>query len=227
MDKNHVDRCVVIADSWPESEIGSTDELVELFLMDENIFIVGGISPCKNFSEQLKKLDEYLNEKKIVGVKLYTGHEEFYLTDDRLKDVFGLAIRYHVPVLFHSGWDNAQYGDADIAEAVLREYPDLQLVCCHCWYPEISKCRKLIKYPNLAFDLSSVADDADVLDRIKDDVKLLIESVPDRVMFGSDSFGCSMEAHIRFIKDLDLPEETECKVLAENARRIYALPTGC
>jgi len=140
-----------------------------------------------------------------------------------IKPVYELAMKHNVPVLFHSGWDNVKYGDVNVAEEVIKEYPHLQFVCCHCWYPEISKCMGLIKYPNIAFDLSSVADNESVLDKISEEVKALAEQVPDRVMFGSDSFGCSMEGHIKFVTDLGLVPDIEQKVLADNAIRIYGL----
>lgn len=57
-------------------------------------------------------MKHYLDKKLVVGIKLFTGHEAFYLTDERLKEVYELAIQYNVPVLFHSGWDNSQYSDA-------------------------------------------------------------------------------------------------------------------
>lgn len=206
MKKNHVDKCIVIADSWPDSEIGTTEELVSLFLRTKNanVFVVGGISPIKNFDETFEKLLQYALHKQIVGSKLYTGHESLYLTDNKLKDVYALAIKYNLPLLFHSAWDNIDFGNVDVAESILKQFPELQLVCCHCWYPEIRKCRHLLKYPNIAFDLSSIADNADILDNIRSEAKLLIEGVPERVIFGSDSFGYSMIEHIKFIKSLKL-----------------------
>ncbi|HPY83563.1 MAG TPA: amidohydrolase family protein [Ruminococcus flavefaciens] len=225
MNENRVDKCIVIADSWPESEIGSTDELTDLFPVTEEqrVLVAGGISPDVSFRESLSKLNGYLDRRQIVGIKLYTGHEKFYLDDERLSEVYETALRYNVPVLFHSGWDDAQYGNADLAEKVLGKYPELKLVCCHCWYPHIQKCMKLIKYPNMFFDLSSVADDADTQNDIADSVMTLIEKVPDRVIFGSDSFGCSMKEHIRFIGSLDLAPETKQKIFYDNAKRIYQI----
>ena len=218
-----VDKCIAIADSWPESDIGSNSDLVDLFEGCGNVYVIGGISPFKCFSETLENLDRFISDKKIKGIKLFTGHEEFYLTDECIKPVYELAMKHNVPVLFHSGWDNVKYGDVNVAEEVIKEYPHLQFVCCHCWYPEISKCMGLIKYPNIAFDLSSVADNEDILDKISAEVKALTEKIPDRVMFGSDSFGCSMEGHIKFVTDLGLVPDIEQKVLADNAIRIYGL----
>ena len=225
LEQNGVDKCIVIADSWPQSEIGSNDEVVSLFprVPDAKVFVVGGISPVMEFDKTFRMIEQFIERKQIVGIKLFTGHEKFYLTDDRLKPVYELAMRTRVPVLFHSGWDNEEYGDTYIAESVLQTYPGLQLVCCHCWYPKIDKCMKLIDYPNIAFDLSSVADDPGITDKILTMVRALVEAAPDRVMFGSDSFGCSMAEHIRLVKRLGLDPAAEQLVFAGNAMRIYGI----
>lgn len=119
----------MISDSCMESVIGTMDECVELFRETINIYIVGGISPFFEFKTQLVKLKDYLDKKMLVGIKLFTGHEAFYLTDERLKEVYELAIQYNVPVLFHTGWDNAQYSDALLVAEVTKKYPKLKLVC--------------------------------------------------------------------------------------------------
>ncbi|MBR4199666.1 MAG: amidohydrolase [Oscillospiraceae bacterium] len=228
LDENHAARCIVIADSWQETEIGTTDELTALFprQAQSRVFVVGGISPLVQFEETLADLRRHLEQKQIVGIKLYPGHEPFCLTDARLSSVYETALQYQVPVLFHSGWEHPEYGDADAAAAVLERYPELRLVCCHCWYPQIGKCMQMLAYPNLYFDLSSVADEAEVPEQIASGVRRLTEAVPERVLFGSDSFGCSMAQHIRFLRDMHLPPETERLVFHENAGRLYQLEQG-
>ena len=102
MKKNQVDKCIVISDSYFESTIGSMDDCVKLFKETQSVYVVGGISPLVAFKTQLEKLKDYLDKKLVVGIKLFTGHEEFYLTDESLREVYELAIQYNVPVLFHS-----------------------------------------------------------------------------------------------------------------------------
>ena len=206
-----------------ESIIGTMDECVELFAETDNVDVVGGISPFFEFQTQLLKLKVYLNKKQIVGIKLFTGHEAFYLTDETLKDVYELAIHYNVPVLFHSGWDNNQYSDVMLAAEVAKQYPKLKLICCHCFYPQIEKCLLLEEFPNVYFDISSIADDAAILAGIEAKIKKLIEKVPERVLFGSDYSGCSQREHIQFVKKLGLKEWIEKRVFERNAVQVYSL----
>lgn len=224
--KNQVSRCIVISDSCLESTIGTMDECVELFRENRNVHVVGGISPFFEFKTQLMKLKDYLDKKLLIGIKLFTGHEAFYLTDERLKEVYELAIQYNVPVLFHSGWDNSQYSDVDLVAEVARKYPKLKLICCHCFYPEIEKCQLLVEYPNVYFDISSIADDVTILADIEEKIKELIEVVPERVLFGSDYAGCNQKEHVQFVRKLELSAEVEIKVFKENAMRVYSISEG-
>lgn len=223
LERNHIDRCIVISDSCMESDIGNLNECVELFRESINVNVVGGISPYFNFQTQLRQMRDYLDQNLIVGIKLYTGHEAFYLSDKRLKDVYELAQQYDVPILFHSGWDNCQYSDVNVVAKVARQYPNLKLVCCHCFFPRIDKCHLLAKYPNVYFDISSIADNMAILSDIEEKIKKLIEVVPKRVLFGSDYSGCSQEAHIQFVKKLRLNKMLTESIFAENAKYVFKL----
>ena len=223
MKRNQVSKCIVISDSCLESEIGTMDECVELFKDTDNVYVVGGISPMIEFERLSLKLKKYLENKLVVGIKLFTGHEAFYLTDKRLNEVYKLAIRYNVPVLFHSGWDNAQYSDAKLVAEVARKYPELKLVCCHCFYPVIEKFQLLVEYPNVYFDISSVADDVANLSEIATKIRELIAKVPTRVLFGSDYSCCSQREHIEFVENLELSEEVKMSIFEKNILQVYSL----
>ena len=221
--RNQVSQCIVISDSCLESSIGSMDECVELFRETENVAVVGGVSPFFEYPMQLIKLKNYLDEKLVVGIKLFTGHEAFFLTDKRLEMVYELAIQYDVPVLFHSGWDNSQYSDVMLVAEVARKYPKLKLVCCHCFVPELEKCMHLMKFKNIIFDLSSIADDISNRVRNAEIVKRIIDLAPERVVFGSDFSCCSQKEHIEFIKELKLTKNIEDNIFWRNAKDIYSL----
>lgn len=220
---NQVDCGIVISDSTEKSEIGTLDECAILFEKTDNIYVVGGISPFYEFQTQLRKIKAYLNQKMIVGIKLFPGHEAFYLTDERLKAVYELAVCYNVPVLFHSGWDNCKYGDASLAIKIAKCYPALKLVCCHCFYPEIEKCKQLIKFQNVFFDISSIADNREKSSEISNWIKELISVAPTRVLYGSDYSCCSQQEHIKFVRELEIEKDIEDMIFGENAKYVYQL----
>lgn len=223
MHKNEVSKCLVISDSSLASPIGSMQECAELFKDTDNVYVAGGISPLCDYDNQLVLLERYLDRRLIAGIKLFTGHEAFYLNDTRLRRIFDIAVKYDAPLLFHSGWDNAHYGNAHLAAEVAADYPKMKLVCCHCFYPHTDKSLSLLKYDNVFFDLSSVADNARTSSEISQVIAGLISAAPERVIFGSDFPCCSQKAHIDFVKRLYLEKETESAVFSKNAEKLYVI----
>ena len=220
---NQIDYSIVISDSADKSEIGTLNECAILFEKTDNIYVVGGISPFYEFQTQLRKIKAYLEQKLIVGIKLFPGHEAFYLTDERLKTVYELAVHYNVPVLFHSGWDNCKYGDVSLAIEIAKCYPALKLVCCHCFYPEIEKCKQLIPFQNVFFDISSIADDSEKIPIISNWIKEVISAAPTRVLYGSDYSCCNQQKHMEFVKGLELGKDIEDMLFWRNAKYVYQL----
>ncbi len=222
MRANGVDIGIVISDSELESTIGSMDDCTELFSDCPNVFAAAGISPYINYRKQLEKLKKYLTLGFFVGIKLYCGHEPIYIDDGDLKPVFRLAAEFDVPVLFHSGWDNAQCAAPERAKAAAAANPEARLVCCHCYYPKLAKCFETLKScPNVYFDLSSVADDPEKCPSVAQVLERYIPEMPERFIFGSDYGCCDQRRHIDFIKKLDIPSDYLQDVIHGNAARIY------
>ena len=221
MYENGISRCLVISDSDLVSPIGSMQECAELFKDTDNVFVAGGISPLFDYDNQLVLLEKYLERRLLAGIKLFTGHETFYLNDIRLRKIFDIAVKYDAPLLFHSGWENAHFGDAHLAAEIAADYPKMKLVCCHCFYPDVEKSLPLLKYDNIFFDLSSVADNPDGGNKTSHIIRQIINAAPERVIFGSDFPCCNQKSHIDFVKGLSLNAETETAVFMNNAERLY------
>lgn len=222
MKANGVDIGIVISDSELESTIGSMDDCAELFSDCPNVLAVAGISPHINYNEQLEKLRNYLTRGLFVGIKLYCGHEPIYIDNGALKPVFRLAAEFNVPVLFHSGWDNAQYAAPERVKAAAVENPEVRFVCCHCYYPKLAECFETLKScPNVYFDLSSVADDPERFQSIAAVLERYIPEMPERFIFGSDYGCCDQKTHIAFLESLNIPDEYRQLIFSLNAKYVY------
>lgn len=222
--KNGVDRGIVIADSALESTIGSTRDCAELFRGDPVIRVVAGISPFFSFREQLALCRTLLEHSEIVGLKLFTGHEHFYCTDPALEPVYDLAAEFSVPVLFHTGWNDAQYAAPQIMKQLAQRRPQNRFVYCHCYYPEAAKCFETLKcMENVSFELSSLADDPDKLPGIRRALAAAIPAMPHRFLFGSDFGSCSQRAHLDFAASLDITAEQRELLMHRNACAVYHL----
>lgn len=223
LESDNVDIGIVISDSELTSEIGSMDDCVELFASNcSNVFVAAGISPHINCKEQLLKLRKYLTEGRVIAIKVYCGHEPIYIDEEALKPVFEVACEFGVPVLFHSGWDNAQFAAPDRVRNAAQTYPTLRLVCCHCFYPEIELCLETLKsFPNVYFDLSSIADDPSYIPTNKATLEKFIPQMPYRFVFGSDYACCDRRQHIDLCTSLDISKEFKEMLFCSNARRLY------
>lgn len=224
MRNNGISYGIVISDSSIKSEIGTLIQCVELFENEPNIFIVGGISPLIAYENQLKILEKYLITHRIIGIKLYCGHEAFYLNDMRLDSLYKLAGRFNVPVLFHSGWDNNKFSAPEVVLDIVEKYLNIKFVCCHLYYPEVIKCLEVLKdCDNVYFDLSSLADNILVTKTFDRDLTAWIQKMPERFLFGSDYEGCNPMEHIQFIKNLKISDMEMEKVFYLNSKKIYKL----
>ena len=58
LDRNRVDRCILIADSWDETQIGTTAELLTMFPRkpDSRVLVVGAITVHMDYMRIFEKL---------------------------------------------------------------------------------------------------------------------------------------------------------------------------
>ncbi|MBI2893494.1 MAG: amidohydrolase [Deltaproteobacteria bacterium] len=127
------------------------------------------------------------------GVKLYSGHGEFYtrpLDATDMMEVYAYCEEHQVPILFHV--NGGRY--LDEFERVLQAHPDLQVICPHfCLLSNSPRTfrRVMDTYPRLLTDISFgiPAFMNDGLERVSDHVdrfRGLILAYPDRMLWGSD-----------------------------------------
>ena len=224
LEQNGVSGAVVISDSKLKSDIGSMRDCMYLFRGIPNIWVVGGISPFVNFGEQLLLLEDGISRGLIVGIKVYCGHEPVFLNSAELAPVFILAEKYSVPVLFHSGWDNSQYSSPNVIVKAAKAHRRVVLICCHCCYPDTANCfEALAEYENVNFDISSLADSPQHRAGVMASLEKAIRAMPERFIFGSDSFCCNQAKHISFMKQLKISSREKTLLFAENAKRVFKI----
>ena len=163
-------------------------------------------------------------ERNIVAIKLFCGHEKFYLNDCRLMSVYDIAARYCVPIVFHSGCENAKYAEPDIVQKVSRQYGNINFICCHLNYPKVTECvQELRNCQNVYFDLSSIADDNSIAMKFCELLSQQIHEMPERFLFGSDYESCDIKEHIDFIDKLRISDIEKERIFYSNAKRLYRL----
>jgi hypothetical protein len=224
LSKAGVDSAIVIADSELSSPFGTPQECVELFANTSNIFVIGGISPLIDYENRLSQIEGFLKDEMIVGCKLYPGHEAFYMDDERLGSIMRLCEKYNVPLCVHTGWDNAQYNHPNYFASIANEHPDLQIVICHLYWPEIDLCyNTTAAYPNIYYDISSLAYNKNFIEKTRASLNNIVQRNADRIIFGTDYGDCSIEDHIYLVNSLDIDNYAKQRILYNNAVKLYKL----
>ena len=215
---------IVIADSEKNSPIGNNEECLMLFNDCNNIFVMAGISPLIDYDDQLRFISENIKYGKIIGIKLYPGHEPYFVNDNRLEKVFKLCETVNIPMAIHTGWDNSEYNDPKYIAKIAQEHPKLKIVICHLWYPHISYCIKTTENnENIFYDISSLAHEQEKITEITLELSKIAQKYPDRLIFGSDYSACNIQLHIDLVNNLDILEKGKELIRWKNAIKVYNL----
>jgi predicted TIM-barrel fold metal-dependent hydrolase len=79
--KDQVDYAILIPDNLPNSSIGDVPTCLELVKDAPELFLMGTIDIETQGQEWLVELERLLSERRIVGMKIFPGHDPIYPTD--------------------------------------------------------------------------------------------------------------------------------------------------
>ena len=188
-----------------------------------------------NAAEVLESFERKMNEPTTAGIKIYTGYQPFYATDEIYRPFYRLAQKYEVPVVFHMG-DTAnsmgrlKYSHPLIVDEVAVDFPQVKFVIAHCGTPWIVDAVEVAaKNKNVYIDLSGLMEG-------RFEAKAQIEHFKPyldvfrtwfnylgnykKLMYGSDWPLVDLQAYIEVIKSI-VPEEAYEDVFYNNALRVF------
>lgn len=184
-----------------------------------------------------EQVEAHLRRENCVGVKLYPGYEEKYISDPEYRPIYELARTYGKPVAVHTGMTamphaKLKYSHPLTLDEVAADFPDVQLVMCHMGNPFLADAAAVLeKNDNVCADLSGLLEGYTDLDRYfqrqtgyADMLRGWIRYVDhvDKFLFGTDFPAVNVQNYIEFIQRI-LPEEEWDKVFFENANRVYRM----
>ena len=118
----------------------------------------------ENIADVLDSFEAKMNEDTTAGIKIYTGYQPFYATDDIYKPFYKLAQKYDVPVVFHMG-DTAnsmgrlKYSHPLVVDDVAVDFPNVRFVIAHCGTPWVADAVEVAaKNKNVYIDLSGLME---------------------------------------------------------------------
>jgi uncharacterized protein len=228
-----VDYAILIPDNQAGSPIGDLPACLDLVKDAPELFLLGTINLETQAEDWICELERLAVKKRIVGMKIFPGHDPIYPTDPRLEPVYDLCQRVGIPMVIHTGWNShhpevAQYNDPKYIVQVAEKYPRLKIVIAHYFWPEVEYCFALTRgYANICYDTSGLAD-AEVIEATGKDkieavlLKTLAEK-PRSVLFGSDYAMCSIPDHLRLVQSLPVSEDVKEGILWRNANEVFGL----
>jgi len=229
---NNIDYGIVIPDNLHTSDIGNLQQCLDLFKHDNQIFLMASIQILEEPISSISEIENLLKAKRIVGLKIFPGHDEHYPNDAGLKPFIALCLKYDVPFIVHTGENSgnptvAKWNDPKYIVELAVEFPKLKIVICHYFWPQMEYCYRITRgYPNIYFDTSGLADkeveNATGKEVIQDILERTIADNPKSVLLGSDFGMCDIAAHVGLINRLNISTKLKEAIFYRNAIDLFA-----
>lgn len=234
MKKNNVDYSLVLTSYKVNEHRPSTKQVVEAVKGYDNLGVVAGISYLNYNYKDIIEISSFLDQKLIKGLKFYPGYEPFYPNDSRLKVFYDMAIEYDVPVMFHSGDTYAPTGKVKYShplhiDDLAVDYPKMKIVICHVGNPWIRDCMEVVyKNEHVYADISGLVlgNFSEKFERfMKKEIEEMITYAgdPNYLLYGTDWPISNMDSYLKFMNQLDLPEEKKELILWKNAADLFKI----
>lgn len=210
--------------------------------------VCGSLNMMDNVELGVIRLRRLAQEKKIVGIKLYPGYQDFKPSSVIAFPVYELAEEFGLPVIFHTGYlhhcchegSEHRCGIADCPLDKLeylsrpsqffvaaQRFPRVNFVAAHLGNPHFEEMFQLMSAcPNVYTDISGVQEDkpedmAAVIAAAKRIVGL--QGGAERLMFGTDFPIQSYEETLAIVDALGLSEAERELILWKNATKLFHL----
>lgn len=169
------------------------------------------------------KLELYVKDYGVKGLKLHPSYQFFYPNEPRLYPLYAKAQELKIPVIFHIGSSifkgtRLKYCAPIYLDDIAVDFPDLTIIMAHSgrgfWYDECFFLSRLHK--NVYMDITGLPPQ-NLLRYFPE-----LEKNGEKVIFGSDwpTMPTSIRENIEAIKSLPLSGRTIEAILYRNAYKI-------
>jgi len=185
-------------------------------------------------AEITQAVEEALSDEGFKGLKMLLPFRGKYVNEKKLYPAYELALKYNVPVLFHTGYPppgtpgprmKLSMAQPAFLDEVIASFPKLKIIMSHCGYPWSDVAVAMAcQFPNVYLDISNLMymmpnKLREILLHAREVIGL------DKILFGSDGF-CPemMEFCVYLFEGVDYltPQEIE-KIMGLNAQKVLKL----
>lgn len=229
MEKAGIDKAMVYAGEINDC---STERLLEeLKEFEGKLFPVGSVSPLSKDKPSPDKVKEWLDSKKIFGLKFYPGYEPFYPYDEVLKPYFKIMEERKIPAIFHNGdtynlkrGAKLKYAHPLHIDDLAVDFPEMPIIIAHLGYPWIIDAAEVAyKNKNVYVDCSGLfygETDEKEEEAVKKFLKIFTEYADgtEKLLFGTDWPISNQTDYVRIIKDVFKDKDS---ILFKNSAKIF------
>ena len=205
----------------------------------------GSIDMTADVEAGLKELEQLASERKIIGIKLYPGYQDFRLLGDNAFKVYELASKFHLPVAVHTGslhscCNTKKCGTCRLEELeplahpfelepAAKAFPNVNFIACHMSNPEFDALFEVMaRYKNVYTDISgqlktgSEEDIRDYRQFVSSQIQRFFNAYPERICFASDFPIQSVKTSLELAANIDFHGKEDL-FFYRNAKRIMEI----
>lgn len=223
LDAQGVESAVILPECAPAtSGHVPTEDVINYCREQKRLFAFASINPNLH-ADPASKLEAYVKEGGVRGLKLHPSYQFFYPNEARLYPLYEKAQEFRIPVIFHVGSSifkgtRLKYCDPIHLDDVAVDFPDLTILMAHSgrgfWYDACFFLSRL--HENVYMDITGLPPKR-LLDYFPE-----LEKNADNVIFGSDwpTMPADIGKNIAAIRSLPLGEAALEAILYKNASKV-------
>lgn len=236
MDQAGIDHSLVIALEYYDTST-TTTSLLNACAHSDRLHVIGGVQVSGDVTGQVSKLLALYAARRIVGVKLMPGYENFYPSDQRLSPLYEQCEQREIPIIFHTGVLAA--GSPGLlkqihpleADEVANRFPKLRIIMAHFGNPWVTDAAAVVaKNANVYVDLSGyfaeyrpiVEDDAVIFSRAVEQFTNFAGDLR-KCLFGTDYPLYNQQEYLRSVQRLKLASDEADLLYWQNAAQVFKL----
>lgn len=242
MKQNKVDHAFILADIPSPEELKhlchdaylSHEETLEMLKTHPNLHLVGRVPLplCQN-DAYLRTVRSHIAAKRIIGIKLYPGYEQFFAHDKHYSKVYDLCEEFDVPVMIHTG-DVMEGGYLEYAtplhvDRLAAKRPELKIIMCHMGNPwQLDAAAVTFKNENVYADTAGLFYKK-LNPHTKSFLRRKIEEFVhwnekgEKLIFGSDWPITDVGDTIKLIDTLHFSKKEKHLIFCGNAKKLFGI----
>ncbi len=220
-DDARIDHMVVQSVATTPKQVKSINEFIANKVKSGNGRFTG-LGTLHPDSDDIRGDVEHLIELGLHGVKLHPDIQRFKIDDYRCLKIYELCEERGLPILMHTGDSRYDYSNPNRLLPVMKIYTGLTVVGAHFGGFSVwdEAADKLANLDNLYVDCSSSF--MFINDKVR--VERLFKAYgPDKILFGSDFPMWNPKSELKYLLELNLPDEDLEKILHKNAIEVFKI----